>query len=177
MPFSARMRRLMRRGGVERSDVTIDVVVIDGAPGRKCDPCRCSRRHRRIESAWGSPVEPRAQPDGGDPGAKYSQRCDTDRYGRVSYCYTVVSTPTWTAQTGDYRMANSKTLVKNLKAVLKLRGVTYRELAGRLKVSEPTIQTGPESRHVLVGTPGSDLRRGGHRSRANWCTRQCRARC
>lgn len=37
-------------------------------------------------------------------------------------------------------MANSKTLVKNLKAALKLRGVTYRDLAGRLKVSEPTIK-------------------------------------
>lgn len=37
-------------------------------------------------------------------------------------------------------MANSKTLIKNLKAVLKLRGVTYRELARRLEISEPTIK-------------------------------------
>jgi len=37
-------------------------------------------------------------------------------------------------------MANSKTLIKNLKAVLKLRGVTYRELASRLDISEPTIK-------------------------------------
>jgi transcriptional regulator with XRE-family HTH domain len=37
-------------------------------------------------------------------------------------------------------MANSKTLINNLKAALKSRGVTYRELAGRLKVSEPTVK-------------------------------------
>ena len=37
-------------------------------------------------------------------------------------------------------MANSKTLIDNLKAALKSRGVTYRELAGRLKVSEPTVK-------------------------------------
>lgn len=37
-------------------------------------------------------------------------------------------------------MANSKTLISNLKAALKSRGVTYRELAERLKLSEPTVK-------------------------------------
>jgi transcriptional regulator with XRE-family HTH domain len=37
-------------------------------------------------------------------------------------------------------MANSKTLITNLKAVLKTRGITYRELAKRLDVSEPTVK-------------------------------------
>ena len=37
-------------------------------------------------------------------------------------------------------MANSKTLIKNLKARLRADGLTYRELARRLKVSEPTVK-------------------------------------
>lgn len=37
-------------------------------------------------------------------------------------------------------MSNSKMLIGNLKALLKLRGVTYRDLARRLDLSEPTIK-------------------------------------
>lgn len=37
-------------------------------------------------------------------------------------------------------MANSKTLIKNLKTKLRTDGVTYRELAKRLAVSEPTVK-------------------------------------
>jgi transcriptional regulator with XRE-family HTH domain len=37
-------------------------------------------------------------------------------------------------------MPNSKSLISNLKTALKMRGVTYRELARRLKLSEPTVK-------------------------------------
>jgi transcriptional regulator with XRE-family HTH domain len=37
-------------------------------------------------------------------------------------------------------VSNSKTLLKNLKARLRADGVSYRELAGRLRLSEPTIK-------------------------------------
>jgi transcriptional regulator with XRE-family HTH domain len=37
-------------------------------------------------------------------------------------------------------MANSKTLIKNLKSKLRTDGVTYRELAKRLNISEPTVK-------------------------------------
>jgi transcriptional regulator with XRE-family HTH domain len=37
-------------------------------------------------------------------------------------------------------MANSKTLLSNLKSRLRADGITYRELAKRLRVSEPTVK-------------------------------------
>jgi transcriptional regulator with XRE-family HTH domain len=37
-------------------------------------------------------------------------------------------------------MANTKTLLKNLKSRLRADGITYRELAKRLRVSEPTVK-------------------------------------
>ena len=37
-------------------------------------------------------------------------------------------------------MSNSKTLVRNLKTRLRVEGITYRELARRLGVSEPTVK-------------------------------------
>jgi transcriptional regulator with XRE-family HTH domain len=37
-------------------------------------------------------------------------------------------------------MANSKTLLDNLKSRLRADGITYRELAKRLRVSEPTVK-------------------------------------
>jgi transcriptional regulator with XRE-family HTH domain len=38
------------------------------------------------------------------------------------------------------RMANTRTLLRNLKSRLRADGITYRELARRLRLSEPTIK-------------------------------------
>ena len=37
-------------------------------------------------------------------------------------------------------MADSRTLLKHLKARLREQGITYRELAQRLRLSEPTVK-------------------------------------
>ncbi|MGH8235724.1 MAG: winged helix-turn-helix transcriptional regulator, partial [Steroidobacteraceae bacterium] len=37
-------------------------------------------------------------------------------------------------------MADSRTLLRHLKAHLREQGITYRELAKRLKLSEPTVK-------------------------------------
>ena len=46
----------------------------------------------------------------------------------------------WSDPTGPFRMARSQRLVDALKRELKVRGITYRELAVRLELAESTVK-------------------------------------
>ena len=122
------------RSRVERCDEAVDVVVADRLARQE----RARRGHiHTVESNRhdGSPFVPvRSLTAVLRAGAKYCRRCDTGRY--AGYRIVIPSAlDSRTSARADRAMANSKTLIKNLKAVLKLRGVTYRELAQAVEAS------------------------------------------